>query len=87
LTSIRVYADDTLAISNKQLAISGFWGSGDAAIPPFDRMRYSKSMNVAIEFNPAAFKHGVREADIRLAIMNAPFTMMYWTMQTTSILC
>jgi hypothetical protein len=28
-------------------------------------------MDVAIEFNPAALKHGVSEADIRLAIINA----------------
>jgi hypothetical protein len=28
-------------------------------------------MDVAIEFNPAAFKHGVSEADIRNAVMNA----------------
>jgi hypothetical protein len=28
-------------------------------------------MDIAIEFNPAAFKHDVSEADIRLAIMNA----------------
>jgi len=28
-------------------------------------------MYVAIEFNPAAFKHNVSEADIRLAILNA----------------
>jgi hypothetical protein len=35
------------------------------------RMGYSDSMNVVIEFNPAAFKHGVSETDIRLALMNA----------------
>jgi hypothetical protein len=28
-------------------------------------------MDIAIEFNPAAFKHGVSEADIRNAFMNA----------------
>ena len=28
-------------------------------------------MYIAIEYNPAAFKHGVSEADIRFAILNA----------------
>jgi hypothetical protein len=28
-------------------------------------------VNIVIEFNPAAFKHGVSEADIRNAFMNA----------------
>ena len=28
-------------------------------------------MYISIEFNPAAFKHGVSETDIRLAILNA----------------
>jgi hypothetical protein len=30
-------------------------------------MWYSKSMDIAIKFNKAAFKHGVTEADIRMA--------------------
>ena len=29
-------------------------------------MGYTENMDIAIEFNPAAFKHGVSEADIRL---------------------
>ena len=32
---------------------------------------YIGNMYIAIEFNPSAFKHGVNEADIRLAILNA----------------
>jgi len=34
------------------------------------RIRYSKIMDVAIEFNPSAFKHGITEAAIRYAIIN-----------------
>jgi len=30
-------------------------------------------MDIAIEFNPAAFKHGVSEADIRLAFDTAKY--------------
>lgn len=30
-------------------------------------------MNLAIEFNPAAFKHGVSEADIRLVFDTAKY--------------
>ena len=34
-------------------------------------MGYIGNMYIAIEFNPAAFKHGVSEAGIRFAILNA----------------
>jgi hypothetical protein len=32
---------------------------------------YTEAMDVVIEFNPAAFRHSVSEADIRNAFMNA----------------
>jgi uncharacterized DUF497 family protein len=34
---------------------------------------YTGNMRVAIEFNPAAFKHGVNEADIRMAFDTARY--------------
>jgi hypothetical protein len=34
-------------------------------------MWYAGAMDVVIEFNPAAFKYGVGEADIEHAVMNA----------------
>ena len=36
-------------------------------------MNYTKIMDVAIEFNPSAFKHGITEAAIRYAIINAVY--------------
>ena len=35
-----------------------------------DREWYIENVNVAIEFNPSAFKHGVNEDAIRYAIIN-----------------
>jgi len=34
-------------------------------------MDYSKTVNVVIEYNPSAFKHGISETAIRYAIKNA----------------
>jgi uncharacterized DUF497 family protein len=34
---------------------------------------YTGNMDVVIEFNPAAFKHGVSEADIRMAFDTAKY--------------
>ena len=34
------------------------------------KKRYSKGMDIAIKFNKAAFKHGIAEADIRMAFDN-----------------
>jgi hypothetical protein len=31
------------------------------------KIEYTGNMDIAIEFNPAAFKHGLSEADIRMA--------------------
>jgi hypothetical protein len=36
-------------------------------------MKYTGNMDIAIEFNPAAFKHGVIEADIRWAFDTAKY--------------
>jgi hypothetical protein len=36
-------------------------------------MRYTGNMDIVIEFNPAAFKHGVSEADIRWAFDTAKY--------------
>jgi hypothetical protein len=36
-------------------------------------MRYTGNMDIAIEFNPSAFKHGVIEADIRWAFDTAKY--------------
>jgi hypothetical protein len=52
-------------------------------------MEYAGSMDVAIEFNPAAFKHGVSEADIRMAADFSPMTLlntMDFLMKTTRML-
>jgi hypothetical protein len=35
------------------------------------KLFYTENMNVAVVFNPAAFKHGVNEADIRWAFDTA----------------
>ncbi len=42
-------------------------------IPFLLKMRYIEIMDIAIEFNPSAFKHGITEAAIRYAIINAIF--------------
>jgi len=34
---------------------------------------YSIRMNIAIKFSPSAFKHGVTEADIRMAFDNVRY--------------
>jgi hypothetical protein len=39
-------------------------------LPFFLKMNYDKTMDVAIEYNPSAFKHNVTESAIRYAIMN-----------------
>jgi hypothetical protein len=44
------------------------WMRG-VAVLPFER--YTGNMYISITFNPAAFKHGISKADIRLAILNA----------------
>jgi len=33
-------------------------------------MGYSKAVNIIIEFNPSAFKHGISETAIRYAVKN-----------------
>jgi len=36
----------------------------------FVKSIYTKDMDIAIEYNPSAFKHGITETSIRQAILN-----------------
>jgi len=43
------------------------------SIDPNSNNHYTENMDIAIEFHPAAFKHGVSEADIRWAFDTARY--------------